>query len=215
MRFESSASELPGLENVFRQYQQRTSNSASSRGQLRGKSIFGKSSCSIFYFYFARDLLATTLCVKCDLKPQPRLHFFRQATATTSSASIPWRSHGQTSPPPFSGRSHHPGTDTASRLLATPSISSAAFSAALQVVVTLVLRSLQWYIDMGPRNRNLFSPSASKFRLAAVGCLHTAVALELAAGQARAAELTRMQGGPTTPSPPPRNEPSEQTPLPT
>jgi hypothetical protein len=40
-------------------------------------------------------------------------------------------------------------------------------------------------------------------RLAAAGCLHTAVALELSAGQARAAELTRTRGGPTTPSPPP------------
>ncbi len=37
-------------------------------------------------------------------------------------------------------------------------------------------------------------------RLAAVGCLHTAVALELSAGQARAVELTRTRGGPTTPS---------------
>jgi hypothetical protein len=36
------------------------------------------------------------------------------------------------------------------------------------------------------------------FRLAAAGCFHTAVALELSAGQARAAELTRARGNPTT-----------------
>jgi hypothetical protein len=37
-------------------------------------------------------------------------------------------------------------------------------------------------------------------RLAAAGCLYTAVILELSAGQARADDLTRIQGGPTTPS---------------
>ena len=42
----------------------------------------------------------------------------------------------------------------------------------------------------------------AQVRLAAAGCLHTAVALELSAGQARAAELTRTQGNPTTLPPP-------------
>ena len=42
-----------------------------------------------------------------------------------------------------------------------------------------------------------------KVRLAAAGCLLTAVALELSAGQARAAELTRTQGNPTTSPPQP------------
>ena len=42
----------------------------------------------------------------------------------------------------------------------------------------------------------------AKVRLAAAGCLLTAVALELSAGQARAAELTRTQGNPTTLPPP-------------
>jgi hypothetical protein len=41
----------------------------------------------------------------------------------------------------------------------------------------------------------------AQVRLAAAGCLHTAVALELSAGQARAAVPTRMQGRLTTPPP--------------
>ncbi len=42
-----------------------------------------------------------------------------------------------------------------------------------------------------------------RIQLASAGCLHTAVALELSARQAQAAESTRTQGGPTIPFPPP------------
>ena len=55
---------------------------------------------------------------------------------------------------------------------------------------------------LSPYARNLYLEKYFISRLAA-GCSHTTVALELSAGQARAAELTRTQGAPTTQLPPP------------